>query len=101
MWPMALRLHICDLDRHRPCEADRLVVHLQQRRAFMRQPLDKATARVSRSGEMNAIQPWLQTLAVGPRYVDSANASSVLLRMRNRGRRRCPIVMVGASVSGW
>jgi len=36
MWPMALRLHICDLYRHRPCEPDRLVVHLQQRRAFMR-----------------------------------------------------------------
>jgi hypothetical protein len=36
--PMALRLHICQLNRHRPCGADRLVVHDEQRRAFMRQP---------------------------------------------------------------
>jgi hypothetical protein len=38
MRPMALRLRICELDRHRPCGADRLVVRYEPTARIMRQP---------------------------------------------------------------
>jgi hypothetical protein len=88
--PMAIRVRICQVDRHRPFEADWLVVRRQQPRAFLRPRAQPATTAAAEPRETVMFRRFLEPALPEPTVARFAHAAERQLQAVTGNPRRGP-----------